>query len=475
MSTSDSAQQSIPEPFPKNGVIDTIIRHATVITQNDQRTAIKDGAVAIHHGQIVSVGADTMVSGSYSAMREIDASNRPLFPGLVNTHTHLFQSAVKGLGEDLPLGDWLRQVTVPTSQAMTADELYIFALLSCVENIRSGATTINEFSYPLPDSNMHAAAIRAMNASGLRGRYSRGIVDGGEEFGSSPRFIRPIEQSLAHVRQLRTEAHSQGGLIDVGVAIGIIWGMTEHGLRAIRAFANDTGVPVSMHVNEVPFDAECSFTAWGKSTVPMLESTGLLGPDFLPVHCVHMSAEDIHTFARHGVPVSYNAVSNMILGSGIPPIAEMMRAGINVCIATDGSGSNNSNDMLESLKFSALLQRAACRDAAVVTAPTAVDWATRNGARAMNMFDKVGSIEVGKRADMFIFDSATAKSTPLHDPIATLVHSSSPANMHMVMVDGNVLLEHGRLTRLDEAKLIQDAQQMSAALSQRCGTHSLLR
>ena len=455
--------------------VDLVIHHAHIFTQNDRRDVIKDGALAIKNGIIQAVADDASVTTAYNATRVIDAGGQAVFPGFVNTHTHLFQSSVKGLGEDLALGDWLRQVTVPTSQAMNADEMYVFALLSCIENIRSGATTIHEFSYPLPTPEMHEATVRAMQASGLRGRYSRGIGDGGEQFGNSPRFIRPIEFSLDHVRALHASTSSPGSIVDIGIAIGIIWGMTEHGLRSIRAFANETGLPISMHVNEVPFDGECSMIAWGKHTVPMLEHTGLLAPDFLAVHCVYMTPEDIATFTKYKVSVSYNAVSNMILGSGIPPIIDMMRAGINICIATDGSGSNNSNDMLESLKFSALLQRAACRDASVVTAPIALDWATRNGAQAMGYLNKIGSLEPGKCADLFVFNAATAKATPQHDPIATLVHSSGPANISTVIVNGRVLLDEGRLLLVDEPRLIQQAQEMAIALSKRCGTQILVK
>ena len=453
--------------------VDLIVRNANIVTQNEQRDVMAGGAIAIHDGQIIALADDAVIASHYSAPTTIDARGNPVFPGFVNTHTHLFQASVKGLGESLALGEWLRQVTFPTSMAINAGEIYLLSLVSCIDNLRSGATTINEFSYPLADPLLHDATIRAIHDSGLRGRYSRGIVDAGERFGVTAAHIAPVELCIAHIRALRAAHQHARSLLDVGIALGIIWGMSEHGLRAVRAAADATGMRITMHVNEVQYDNECALAAWGMATVPMLEHTGLLGADFLPVHCVHMTDQDIALFARHNVPVSYNAISNMILGSGIAPIAAMMRAGINICIATDGAGSNNSNDMLESLKFSALLQRAACQDASVVSAQTALDWATRNGAQAMGMLDRVGSLEAGKRADLFIFNPNTPKATPMHDPVATLVHSSSQANISTVIVDGRVLVDNGRLTQVDEPALLRDAQLAATALAKRCGTLAL--
>ena len=183
--------------------------------------------------------------------------------------------------------------------------------------------------------------------------------------------------------------------------------MTEPGLWAVRRVADETGMAITMHVNESPFDNISALEHFGRATVPMLEHTGLLGPDFVAVHCVHMTPEEIRLFANRQVPVAYNAVSNMYLGSGIAPIVAMEKAGPTIGIASDGSGSNNCQDMLETLKFSALLQKVAAQDASVATAQHALDWATRGGAAAMGMADRVGSLAVGKQADFFLSD-------PLH-------------------------------------------------------------
>jgi len=455
--------------------VDLLVQHALIVTQNDQRQIIPDGALAVQAGRVVAIGPTAEVAAQYSAARTIDAHQQALFPGLVNTHTHLFQSAVKGLGEDMGVEQWVQAVTFPTAVTMSVEEVYLFSLVSCLENLRSGVTTVVDFMYPLSDPALHDAVIRAMVDSGLRGRYTRMVNDAGAEAGIRPLLIQPAEVPLAHTAELMEHYHSvPDGRLDIGLAVGAIWGITEAGLRAVRRFASEQHVPITMHVNESAFDNASSLERFGRGTIPMLAHTGLLGPDLLAVHCVNLSPEDIALFPEHDVKISYNAVSNMYLGAGIAPMLDLARAGLTISLGTDGSGSNNCQDMLETLKFSALLQKVAARDASVVSAQTTVDWATRGGARALGRESELGSLEPGKRADFFLISPYTAKATPVHDPLATLVYSAGQANVVTTVVDGRVLLENGACCLLDEAAVLQEAQRAAQRLAERCGTEKLL-
>jgi len=454
---------------------DLMVRHALIVTQDECRTVIEDGALAVQGNTIVALGTTAAIEGAYTADKAIDASGRALFPGMLNIHTHLFQSAVKGLGEDMAVEQWVQAVTFPTAQAMTPEETYLLALVSCLENLRSGATTVMDFMYPLKEPALHEAVIQAMLDSGLRGRYTRTVNDSGEAVGVLPALIQPAAETLVHAEALqRAFDGAGGGRIDVGIAIGSIWGMTEPGLCAIRRTADKSGMRVTMHVNESPFDNISSVERFGRATIPMLAHTGLLGPDFLAVHCVHMTPEDIALFVEHDVPLAYNAVSNMYLGSGIAPMVAMADAGLTIGIATDGSGSNNCQDMLETLKFSALLQKVGLQQAGAVRAQTALDWATRGGAKAMALGAVVGSLEPGKRADFFLLNPFTAKAIPVHDPVATLVYSAGQANVETVVVDGRVLMEKGVFLHLDEPALLRATQAAAQRLAQRAGTERLL-
>lgn len=455
--------------------VELIVRHALIVTQDDQRSVIEDGALAVDGGVIVALGNSADIEQRFVAAKRIDASGRALFPGLLNIHTHLFQSAVKGLGEDMAVEQWVQAVTFPTAATMNAEEVYLLSLVSCLENLRSGATTVMDFMYGMRDPALHEAVIRAMVDSGLRGRYTRTIVDRGAEMGILPAMLQPAEEALAHARELQATYDGAGdGRLDIGLAIGVIWGMTEEGLRAVRRIADATGMMITMHVNETPYDNAFAQEQWGLDTIPMLERTGVLGPDFNAVHCVHMTDEDIALFVQHGVSIAYCAVSNMYLGSGIPPMTRLADAGLRIGIAADGSGSNNCQDMLETLKFSALLQKVGQRNAGSVLAQQALDWATCDGARALGLGDQVGSLAPGMKADFFLLNPFTAKAIPVHDPVATLVYSAGQANVDTVVVDGRVLMEDGQFTHIDETALLRETQRAAQHLARRAGTERLL-
>lgn len=455
--------------------VDLLIRHALVVTQDDQRHIWEDGALAVEGDRIVALGPTAELDAAFAADCAVDASGCALFPGLVNTHTHLFQAAVKGLGEDMPVERWVQAVTFPTARVITPEEAYLLSLVSCLENLRSGATTVMDFMYSLDDPALHEAVIQAMLDSGLRGRYTRTIVDSGEDMGIPAAMRQPAEVALAHARDLQKRYDGAGGgRLDIGLAIGVIWAVTEPGLRAVRRCADETGMTITMHVNETPFDNVVAQQRWGRATIPMLFETGVLGPDFIAVHCVHMTEEDIALFTRCNVAVSYNPVSNMYLGSGIAPIVQLTRRGLRIGLATDGSGSNNCQDMLETLKFGALLQKVGQMDPSCVVAQQALDWATRGGAEAMGVSSQIGSLEPGKKADFFLVSPFTPKATPVHDPVATLVYSAGQSNVEMVVVNGRVVLENGSFTHLNEAKLLCDAQRAAQNLAQRAGTEKSL-
>ncbi|MCB0025052.1 MAG: amidohydrolase family protein, partial [Caldilinea sp.] len=199
--------------------VDLIVRHALIITQDEQRSVFEDGALAVDGGVIVALGKTAEIEQRFVAAKRIDASGRALFPGLLNIHTHLFQSAVKGLGEDMAVEQWVQAVTFPTAATMNAEEVYLLSLVSCLENLRSGATTVMDFMYGMRDPALHEAVIRAMVDSGLRGRYTRTIVDRGAEMGILPAMLQPAEEALAHAQALQAAYDGAGdGRLDIGLA-----------------------------------------------------------------------------------------------------------------------------------------------------------------------------------------------------------------------------------------------------------------
>jgi 5-methylthioadenosine/S-adenosylhomocysteine deaminase len=237
--------------------------------------------------------------------------------------------------------------------------------------------------------------------------------------------------------------------------------------------ASESGMRMSLHTDEVLYDSAESVRRFGIRTLPFLESIGFLGPDVLHAHCVQLTEEDCQILARNGGRVSYNPVSNMYLGSGVPPIPRLLALGVTVGLGADGAASNNSQDMLEALKFGALLPKVAARDPAIITAADALRIATSGGAAALGR-DDFGSLEVGSRADLFIFNPLHAKSIPVHDPVSTLVYSSGEVNVRTTVVGGQVVLDDGRIVGVDEDAILREAQSLAEQLVTTAGTRERL-
>lgn len=450
--------------------IDLLVTRGVIVTQNERRQIINDGAIAIHNGRIVALGPTAEIVSRYTAAETLDAQGNAVFPGLINTHIHLFQTGVKGLGEDMPVQDWVEVVTAPTAIHINPEEMYLFCLTGCLEQIHCGVTTVIDMSYAAHSFNLHHANIKAMVDSGLRSRYTTIISDFGEEYGVLPELIKPIEQFLAEYEQL-LDQYPASDRLAVWLAIGAPWTVTDRGLVEARAFTRRAGIPIVMHINENEVDNALSQQRHGQNMIPYLAEVGFLGPDLLAIHCVDTDETDIELFAQHDVKVCYNPVSNMYLGSGIAPIMRMIEAGVTVCIGTDGAGSNNSQDMIESLKIGALLQKVAAKDASVVDAQTALDWATCQAAKVMGLSNDIGSLEVGKQADMFVLALNSAKIVPAHDPVATLVYSSGEENVVATIAGGKIAMKDKIIQHLDEADILRQCQMAALTLADRCGSN----
>ncbi len=455
-------------------LVDLLVVHGTIVTQNDVREVIEDGAIAIRGDRIVDIGPTAELTAQYSVAETLDVQGGAVFPGLINTHTHLFQTGVKGLGEDMPVQDWVEVVTAPTAIHISPEEMYLFCLTGCLEQIHCGVTTVIDMSYAAHTFALHDANIKAMTDSGLRSRYTTIISDFGEEYGVLPELIKPIEQFLAEYDQL-LDKYPASDQLAVWLAIGAPWTVTDQGLIEAREFTRRAGIPMVMHLNENEVDNALSQERHGKNMIPYLADVGFLGPDLLAIHCVDTDDTDIELFVKNEVKVCYNPVSNMYLGSGIAPIIQMIEAGLTVCIGTDGAGSNNSQDMIESLKMGALLQKVAAKDASVVDAQMALDWATCEAAKVMGLSDDIGSLEVGKKADMFVLSPNSAKIVPVHDPVATLVYSSGEENVVTTIASGKILMKDRIIQHIDETDILQQCQAAAINLADKCGSNRKLK
>jgi 5-methylthioadenosine/S-adenosylhomocysteine deaminase len=452
---------------------DLLISDATVIAGGYPYEVLAEHTIGIRGDRIAAIGP----SGRFSealATRSIDAHRMLAFPGLANTHTHLFQTLLKGLGDEMYLIPWVATTTLPTALVLDPDDAYFGALLGCIEAIRSGTTSILDFAYPSRRLEIYDAILRAFQTTGIRGFLGRGLstVDPYDSDGYALQL--PLDEVFANVRDLNVRHPSGLATPTVLLAPSTTGALDRAGFVALRQFADRERVRITIHVNEIVEDNPLSVELHGKRSLPFLAEIGFLGPDVVAAHCVQLDAQDIAILARTGTHISYNPVSNFYLGNGTAPILDLVRAGAAVSLATDGAASNNSQDMLEALKFGALAQKGAARDPRVMSARDTLRLAAEGGAAALGLRNELGSIEVGKLADLFLFDPFHVKSVPVHDPISTLVYSSSEQNVDTVVVGGKVVLEHGKLPGLDQDAFLSEVQERAVALSRRAGTRPII-
>ncbi|TME96274.1 MAG: amidohydrolase [Chloroflexi bacterium] len=447
--------------------VDLLILGGTIVTARPDGLVIANGGVVVEGESIMAVGRRHEIEGRFEARRTIDAERMLIFPGLVDTHTHLYQTLLKGLGDDLPLMEWLDVCTLPSIPHLTPRLCYVAAALGCVESLRSGCTTIFDYMVDHADTEIYDAILQAFDDVGIQGILGRGLRDRQAE--NVLMVLPPIEDQLADcVRLARAYGPPR-----IWLAPGATWALDEDSLRAARRLATELGLRLSLHTDEVAFDSDESLRRFGQRTLPFLERIGFLGPDVLHAHCVQLTEDDCAILARHDGKVSYNPVSNMYLGSGVPPIPRLLDLGVTVGLGADGAASNNSQDMLEALKVGALLPKVAWRDPAIFTAADALRAATSGGAAALGR-DDFGSLEPGKRADLFLFDPLHARSIPVHDPVSTLVYSGGQVNVHTTVVGGRVVLDDRRIVGLDENAILREAQSLAEQLSEIAGTRARL-
>lgn len=458
---------------------DLLLTHATIVTQDAERTVINDGAIAIAGDRIQAVGLTTDLASRFQAGEVVDlggdggASGHAIFPGLIDVHTHLFQTATKGLGEAWPVHEWVGEVTAPIAAHIQPEETYLICLTGCLEHIHCGVTTLIDMSYAATRYALHEANIRAMLDSGLRGRYSSIIADFGG-FNIPDVLIKSIDSFLEEYGRLLAQFPSSDRM-GIWLAVGAPWVATSEAMIRARAFTREVGAPMIMHLNENEIDNVLLQQRLGKDAIAWLDEIDFLGPDFLAIHCVRMTDEEIRLLAEHGVMVAYNPISNMYLGSGIAPMTKMASAGITIGLGVDGAGSNNSQDMIETMKMAALLQKVGAQDAGIIDAQTVLDWATLGGARILGLEDQIGSLEPSKKADLFVLSLNSAKIVPAHDPVATLVYSSGEENVTMTIADGRILMRDRVIQHIDEPDILRRTQAASVALAGRSGANHRLR
>jgi 5-methylthioadenosine/S-adenosylhomocysteine deaminase len=446
-----------------------------LITMNDRREILERGSVAVDGDRITAIGSRRQLEEQYPGAEVIYCSDRIVMPGMVNTHTHMFQTLLKGLGDDMVLKKWFTCMTGPSGVHLTAPDAHAAALHGCVESIRSGVTTVVDFMYVHPQPGMITSVVEAFQTTGMRGFVCRGFISDGVQYGVPAALLEAPPVALADAKQQIRRYNQPGGRVQVGLAPNMIWAVDEEGYRLTRKLADEEHVLITTHVAETDFELETAAATYGMNDTQFLSDIGFFGPDVIAVHCVHCKTDDIKILRQHDTKVSHNPCSNMYLASGCAPIPEMLASGITVGLASDGPASSNNHSLFQAMKFAALQQKGVHQDATIMTAEKVLEMATIDGARAVGLEKEIGSIEVGKKADIVVIDYNNAFMTPIHHPVSAMVYSALGSEVTTVMIDGRLVMRDGIVGTVDEGTVRRQAQISADALTQRAGTDAFKR
>jgi cytosine/adenosine deaminase-related metal-dependent hydrolase len=465
-------------------MLDLLIKNALIMTMDPNRGVIQDGYLAVEENKITSIAPMTNLVKS-DAVKIIDAKGKLVMPGLINVHSHGEGILMRGgLSQDRPLYDWMLNVLFPGLRACTLHDVRIGASLFLDEVIRSGITTIVDNEGGLSKEN-HQAILKVLEKCGIRAIYGRMFNDAPPDLlaeyykimeAKSPNvnhvedyLIEDTKHALNGIEDLIKEYNSHS-LIQIWPSPhGPLWN-TKEGLLGSLEIAQRYDIGITTHLAETVFQTANRFRPFEVSTTEYLDSIKFLNKRLLAAHCVWLDDKDIRLLKQNNVKIAHQPSSNMYLASGFAPIPKMLAEGITVGIGSDDPNCNDSVNMLIEMREAALIHKAHNLDASCITAEQVMEMATIGGAKALGMENQIGSLEVGKKADIIILDLQAPHLRPMHHLPSVLVYQARGTEVETVIVNGKILMEHRKLTWMsedEEIKLLDEAENSSVAIRDR--------
>ncbi len=436
------------------GTVDLIVAGDYVVTMDPRRRIIKNGAVAVQDGLIIGVGPADDIMAAYAADITLPGRGRIVMPGLVNGHGHAAMTLLRGVADDLALMDWLNNYIFPAEVEFVDPEFVrIGTELACWEMIRGGTTTFVDMYY-YPDTIAETVV-----DCGLRALISATVID--QRSPDAEGASDSLEQGILFVERWKGR-HPR---------ISPIFGphanytLNADQLAATRKAAIALDVPISIHLSESPFEVQYAKDTYGTTSIKLLESIGFFEGPTIGAHVVWPTEDEIPILERYAVGVIHNPTSNMKIASGIAPVADMLAAGIDVGLGTDGAASNNDLDMWEEMRLASFLQKVDRMNPQVLPAIEVLAMATIGGANAIGLGEEIGSLEVGKRADIIQVAFDDVHHVPTYDVISHLVYVTDEQDVASVVVDGQVLKRDGKFPTLDVARIRSEATRLGASIA----------
>ena len=425
-----------------------------VVTMDAAHHLIEDGAIAIRGQRIVGVGKRADIEKLFQARHRLDRPEALLMPGLVNTHTHAAMSLLRGLADDLRLQDWLEHYIFPAeAKNVTPDFVLWGTRLACLEMMLSGTTTFVDMYY------FEDRVAQAAKEAGMRGVLGETII----KF-KSPDAATP-QDSLAYTEKF-LQQYKDDPLIVPAPAPHAIYTNDDATLRSARKLADKYHVPLVIHLSETKRENDDSLQLRGMTPTRLLDVLGVLDGPLIAAHGVWLDEADMKILKAHHVGVAHCPSSNMKLASGVAPVVKMFSLGIPVGVGTDGpAGSNNDFDLMEEMNLAADLQKVTASDPTVLTAEQAIEMATVLGARVAGLEKEIGSLEVGKRADLISLRLDQPHAVPLYKVYSQVVYALKGSDVEDVVVDGKPIVRDGKSLTLDQATILAKAKEYGAKIA----------
>lgn len=423
--------------------VNTLYTADYLVTQNDGRDIIEHGALAVAGDRIACVGHSDILEALYPEARRVDLGKAVLMPGLINAHTHVSMSLLRGYSDDKALMDWLTQDIFPQEDKLTHDLVELGGMFSFAEMIRTGTTSFY-------DMYMFSSAIlRAADKIGIRGVVGESVT----------RFFPSLtaskeEEYIEQVRSLCSDLRHHPRLRPA-VLPHAPYTTTPELLQRCRALADETGALFGMHLAETAGETETCLKAYGKRPIAYCESIGLLQPDATFFHVVEANKQELEMLKENRCAVVHNPSSNMKLASGVAPIPAMRNMGLDVGLGTDGPASNNAQNMVREMYVASLLHKVHTMEPTACPAQQALDMATRGGSAALHD-PYIGTLEPGMRADFIALDLTTPNMQPVHSIVSNIVYAATGMENKLTVVDGKELYRDGQFLTCDYPALCEE-------------------
>jgi 5-methylthioadenosine/S-adenosylhomocysteine deaminase len=442
----------------KREKVDLIVSGGTLVTMDGGRRLIEDGGIAVNGDTIVAVGARTEIEAKYAGAQVINAKGKLVLPGFVNGHTHAAMNLFRGLHDDVTLDDWLRKYIFPAEAKNVTEEFVRWGTrLAAAEMIRGGVTTFADMYY------FEDAVAEETKAAGMRGVL-------GETFIDFPVPDNKSEAAMLLYAEKFLQRWRGDALITAALAPHSIYTCSQKTLQDAAALARKYRAPILIHVAEMKKELDDSRAQNGTTPVQYLNRIGILGSDVIAAHCIFVDEADEKILAEKQVGCVHNPSSNMMLASGVSPVAKLRAAGVAVGLGTDGvAGSNNDLDLMEEMDLAAKLAKITNMDPRAMDAKSVVEMATIEGAKALHMEKQIGSLEPGKKADLILMGLDAPNAVPMYDVYAQLAYALKGSDVETVVIGGRVVMRDRKVLTVNEAEVVAKAREFKSKVAASLG------